>query len=233
VILSKKQSKRRGTIRPSRIISPTKLALSNAMNIDFDRVPDYLSKSNPSFERKIASILPSTIHIEDLRKIALLMYKIISLQLVHSLWIIYQKSCMGHLPSPISTMKDIDTKICPIEVQSNMKLCKFQFQNNESNPALIFVNHCLSQFNDESEQYRKHLNIKASHLVGYSRGLEHNIEKFVQKGLVSKRIEIDREIALVQYHYTDVLLKRAYLAQNPSENQVRLFNPYSLSFLIF
>ena len=220
---SKKRSKRR-THRRQTIVSPLKLTLSNAMNIDFNTVPDYLSKSNQTLEKKIHSILPSTINVEELRKIALLMYKVISLDLVHSLWIVYRKSGMGELQSTTLIINQIHIKkIWPREVQSFMRLSKFQAHQNEDDPCLTFVNHCLRQFNDQSEQYRKQLNMKTSRLVGYTRSLEYNIEKFVQQGLISKRIEIDREIALVQYHYTDVLLKRAYLAQNPNEHQVRFF----------
>jgi len=224
---------KRGTSRRRRptTVSPTKLALTKAMNINFHIVPDYLSKANPSFEKKIHSILPSTIMIEDLRKVAILIYKIISLELVHSLWIVYQKSGMGNLPSRL-TINQINTKIWPIEVQSNMKLCKFQLEKNDPDPYLTFVNDCLHQFNDESEQYRKQLNMKTSRLLGYTRSLACVIEKFVQQGLTAQRLEIDREIALVQYHYTDVLLKRTYLTQNPNENQVRLFSIHTLGFFL-
>ena len=200
-------------------ISPTKFALSKAMEINFDIIPDYLSKRNQAFEKKIHSILLSTINVDDLRKVAMLMCKIICLDLVHSLWIVYRKSGTGDLPSSLA-IHQVNTKIWPIEVQSYMKLTKFQCHTGEDNPSLTFVNHYLQQFNDQSKQYRIQLNTKTSRLMGYTRSLEHIIEKFVQQGLISKRIEIDREIALVQYHYTDVLLKRAFLVQNPNEDQV-------------
>ncbi|CAF5165248.1 unnamed protein product, partial [Rotaria magnacalcarata] len=38
-----------------------------------------------------------------------------------------------------------------------------------------------------------------------------------------QRIEYDCQIALVQYHYTDAVLKRQYLIENPNENQIQLF----------
>ena len=225
-----KLAKRR-TIRRHTPISPTKFALLKAMEIDFNTIPDYLSKTNQAFEKKIHSILPSTINVEDLRKVAMLMYKIICLDLVHSLWIVYRKSGTGDLSSTLA-IHQVDKKIWPIEVQTSMKLSKVQRHTDEDNPCLTFVNHYLHQFNDQSKQYRTQLNAKTSRLVGYTRSLEHIIEKFVQQGLISKRIEIDREIALVQYHYTDVLLKRAFLTQNPNENQVKLFQ-YIFLFLFF
>jgi hypothetical protein len=63
--------------------------------------------------------------------------------------------------------------------------------------------------------------MKTSRLIDYTCSLKYIIEEFVQQGLQSLRTEIDQQIALVQYDYTDSLLKRAYLAQNPNENQVR------------
>ena len=66
------------------------------------------------------------------------------------------------------------------------------------------------------------MKIKTNRLIGYTHSLEYNIEKFIRQGLTSKRIEIDCELPLVQYDWTDELLKHAYLTQNSNEYQVRL-----------
>jgi hypothetical protein len=197
--------------------------------IDFETIPDYLSRQNQAFENKIHSIRPPTIQLEELREIAILIYKIMFLEIVKSLWIVYRTSGMGgggggsgNLPSIILQINQLNMEIWPPEVQSYMKLFKFNQNINEDNPCLSFVNHCLYQLDDQSKEYHHQLNVKTSRLVDYTRSLEYVIEKFVQQGLQPLRIETDQQIALVQYHYTDGLLKRAYLAQNPTENQVRL-----------
>ena len=190
------------------------------MNVE--TIPNYLSCQNQAFEKKIQSIRPLTIQLEELREVAILTYKIMFVEIVKSLWIVYQKSCMGDLSYMIILpINQLNTQIWPTEIQSYMKLFKFNRNTNDDNHYLTFVNHCLCQLDDQSKEYQHQLTVKTSRLVGYTRSLEYTIEKLVKQGLQSLCMEIDQQIALVQYHYTDSLLKRAYLAQNPNESQVR------------
>ena len=204
------------------------------IGINFDFIPDYLSKTNKSFEKKIYCILPSTINLEELRDIATLMHKIMSIEIVHSLWIIYQKSGEGNLPSTtLPTTNQIDRKIWPIQVQSLMKKQSPILPSiNDHNACLTFINHCLHELNMKSNQYRHELKVKASRLHGYTHSLECTIEKFIKQNLECSRIDIDQQIASVQYDYTEQILKRAYLSQNPNENQVSLFELFVFSYIL-
>jgi hypothetical protein len=151
-----------------------------------------------------------------------------SIAIVHSLWIVYQKSGMGNLPSttlPPPT-NQIDRNIWPREVQSLMKQQSQVQYTNADDACLTFVNHCLQKLDDQSEQYRHELNVKTSRLCGYTRSMEYTIEKFIKQNLECIRIETDQQIALVQYYYTDQILERAYLSQNPNENQVNLLKSF-------
>jgi len=207
-------------------ISLTQLILLKTIDVDFDILPDYLSKQNPSFENQIHSVLPTTTittnSVEQLRKIATLMYKIMCLDLVSSLWILYRKSGTGELQSTLPDINQVDTKVWPEEVQSYMKLSKFKLEKNEENAPLTFVNHCLCQLDDQREHYRQQLHAKKSRLVNFPYSSECTIRKLVQEGLAYQRLVIDRDIALVPYYHNDRLLHRAYLAQKPSQRQVSL-----------
>jgi len=204
--------------------SSIELTFPKLNGMDFDAIPDYLCKTNPSFEKKIHCILPSTTNLEELRDIATLMHRIISIEIIHSLWIIYRKSGIGDLPSTLPRQQS-NRKVWPKEVRSLVKQQQStRIENtNEDDIYLTFVNYCLQELNNKSQHYRQELNVKISRLSGYDRSLEHTIEKFVQQGLQSLRIETDQEIALVQYHYTDEILQRIYLTQNPNEYQVNVF----------
>jgi len=89
-----------------------------------DSIPDYLSKTNVSFEKKIQSIVPATINVIKLKKIARLLYKILLLELVKSLWIVYRKSITGDLPFNLS-INALNKKVCPKEIQSAIKSLQF------------------------------------------------------------------------------------------------------------
>ncbi|CAF1344517.1 unnamed protein product [Adineta steineri] len=189
--------------------------------IDFDLIPDYLCQTNQSFKRKVHSILPSTMNLEDLRAIAILIHKIFSIEIIYSLWIVYRKSGMGELQSTFQT-NQIGTKVWPKDVRSRIKTSQIQYIDDDDDACLTLVNSCLHDLNTKNNQYRRELIVKTSRLPGYNRSIEHIIEKFVQQRLHSLRIEIDQEIALVQYYYTDQILKRTYLDQKPNENQMEI-----------
>ncbi|CAF1389602.1 unnamed protein product [Adineta steineri] len=139
-------------------------------------------------------------NLEDLRAIAILMHKIFSIEIIHSLWIVYRKSGMGELQSKFQT-NQIGAKVWPKDVRSRIKTSQIQYIDDDDDDA------CLTL---------------TSRLPGYNRSIEHIIEKFVQQRLHSLRIEIDQEIALVQYYYTDQILKRTYLDQKSNENQIQI-----------
>ena len=197
--------------------------------MDFDLVPDYLTKKNPAFGKKMSSLLPSTISLEELRDIAFLMHTIMSIEIVQSLWLVYQKSGMGQLQStPLLPTSQMDRKIWPLKVQSLMKQQSHLQDINEEIGCLTIVNDCLQKLDDQSGQYRRELSAKTSRLRGYSRSLECTIEKFIKQNLQCLRIETDQQMALVQYDYTDQILKRAYLSQNPTDEQVSLLKSFLL-----
>ncbi|CAF4370944.1 unnamed protein product, partial [Rotaria sp. Silwood2] len=145
------------------------------------------------------------------------MHKIISIEIVQYLWIVYRKSGIEELQSKLPIHLS-DTQLWPKEVHLFMK--QFQIDHNhEENTCLTFIHQCLQEFNTTSEYYRRELNVKTSRLSGYSRSIDYIIEKFVQQGLQSLRIEINEQIAIVQYHYTNKIFQQVYRTQNPNENQ--------------
>ncbi|CAF5226114.1 unnamed protein product, partial [Rotaria magnacalcarata] len=88
--------------------------------------------------------------------------------------------------------------------------------------CLLFVDHCQKKLNDQNEIHRNQLRYRTSRVMDYTSAMELTIENFVKQGFMYQRIEYDCQISLVQYHYTDAVLKRQYLIENPNENQVRI-----------
>jgi hypothetical protein len=157
-----------------------------------------------------------------------------SIKIVSSLWIVYRKSGTGDLPSSTLSINPLDRKIWPKQiqalVQSSHRSSIDQAAAVDDDVCLTFVNDCLHELNMNHEQYRHELNVKTSRLLGYTRTMEDRIEKFVQQGLLTQRLDIDHQMALVQYHYIDELLHRVHLAQNPNEHQVRSLFSITLVF---
>ncbi|CAF5193258.1 unnamed protein product [Rotaria magnacalcarata] len=137
------------------------------------------------------------------------------------LWITYRKSGMGELQQPRST-KDVGLKIWPFEICSRIKHVE-NANITDDEKCHLFVDHCQKKLNDQNEIYRNQLRYRTSHIVDYTSPMELTIENFVKQGFMYQRIEYDCQISLVQYHYTDAVLKRQYLIENPNENQIQLF----------
>ena len=196
---------------------------TKTIGMDFDFIPYYLRQTKQdSFEKKLRPILPSTMDLEDLRQIAILMYKIMSIDKVQNLWLVYRKAGEGELQATVQTNHHRPIKFCAKEIRSLVKSSSIQNHNEDDHHTvcLTFVNSCLRDLNSKSEQYRHGLNMKTSRLSGYNRSLQDTIEKFLQKHLEYFRKKIEQEISLVRYYYTDELLQQTFLKENPTNNQV-------------
>ena len=212
--------------------------ISKILRIDFNDIPYYLSTANESFQTKVYSVLPKTQNLKKIRSIAILMYKILVIEIFVQLWKVYQQLNIGQLQIialPIQMINGICPKICPKEILS---LVKEQYKNEypktkEEEEKLCFklINDCLCLLHDKSEEYRHELRSYGCSLSDYTPEIEQTIENFVQQGLIYLRSEIDCQIALFQYYYVDEILQRQYLSQNPTDPQVNV--PSVVSLFIF
>ncbi|CAF4353552.1 unnamed protein product, partial [Adineta steineri] len=139
----------------------TKLTLMKVLRIDFNEIPYYLSKTNQSFDKKIRSILPTTNSLEQLRSIAILMYKIIYISMIRTLWIVYQKSGMGELQTNLQSINQLNRKIWPKEILLLLNENEIT-DTNQDNACSTLVNHCLCQLNDKNEEYRRELRLNTT-----------------------------------------------------------------------
>ena len=177
-----------------------------------ENIPFYLSKDSKSFEH-IVEHVSSSETIEEIRQMAILMYQLAIIHLQKSLWMTYLKSGTGKLKSCITG--NVGPSIWPVEVQSMMKRL---VNENDHTACLTLVNDHLSDLENQIGQYQTELTMKKNQLSNYIQ----TIETFVQQGLASIRLDIQHQIALVQYTYNDRILESKYLQHTPTENQVSL-----------
>ena len=195
--------------------------ISGNVNDDFEKIPSYLSKTNEAFEKTIHQI-SSVKHIKkELRQIAILMYKIMSIQMSYSLWTIYLKSGIGTLNSD----QPHAIKVWPIEVKSLV----MKQATNEDETCLSYVNNYLRHLDEKMKRYQTELNTKKGHLNIDTQ----IIQMFVQQGLESYRMEIEHKITLVQYDYNDYVLEMEYLQHHPSKHQVTYLTKVVFIELVF
>ena len=186
---------------------------STTVKDDIETIPNYLSKKNKSFEGVIYRVsLSSSLlknKMKELRRMAILMYKIMLIQIYHTLWSTYWKSGTG-----IPKAKELPgIKVWPTEVKS---LVMNQIAN-EDEACLACVNHYLRHLDDRMEHYRDELNRINGQLCVDTQ----TIETFVERGLEARRLKMEHKVTLVHCDYNDRVLESEYLQQKPSKHQVR------------
>ncbi|CAF3845136.1 unnamed protein product [Rotaria sp. Silwood1] len=178
-------------------------SIQNALN----KIPIYLAKQNASFQQLLNQAI-STIRIEalnshrdELRDIAILLYKIMLLQIYHRLWTTHLKSGMGQL------INDSEKQfIYPTNLQIWSKEIKY-----------------ISELDHQLKQNQMEWNRKANNFNGYTFIVEKLMEKYIEQNLCSLHMEIEHQIELVHYDYHIQALKQAYDRHHPNEYQKKLF----------
>ena len=180
---------------------------------DIEATPNYLSMKNKSFKDVIYQVsLSSSLlknKMKELRRMAILTYKIMLTQMYHTLWSTYLKSGTGILKAnELPGMKVWPTEVTALVVTQT---------TNEDEACLACVNNYLSHLDDRMANCRTELNRIEGQLVVDTLA----IEAFVQQGLETRRLEMEHKATLVHYDYNDRVLEFEYLQHKPSKHQVR------------
>ncbi|CAF2087086.1 unnamed protein product [Rotaria magnacalcarata] len=200
----------------------TEVDLHELIGIDIDKIPHYLSNDNKLLEDKMRAIQPTMNekHLEELRQIAILMYKISLLERITSLWTMFRRVGMGTLALP-SDIKQLNIKIWPFAVHTRIRHVENTHAYDDET-CQMFIDHCLQKLNEKNDEYRHQLRFRTCHVTDYSVAMEFTIEKFIQHEFMSQHIEYHCQITLVLYHFIDEILKRHFSNENPNIKQKEL-----------
>jgi len=225
-------------ILPQKIISLSsahttnnKESLLKDIQADIDQIPNYLTKRNKSFQQiihHVQSTITTTVtvtanktnHGVELRKIAILIYKIMVIQTYHLLWIAYLRSGLGELiiPSKEQLLYSTTIPIWPKEIKTLLQLTKKTNKDNEI--YLNFVNDHLHTLDHQLKQYQTELNIKANNFYGYTLTIQEILETYIEQNLQSFRMKIEHQIELIHYDYHIRALKLEFFRHKPNTDQV-------------
>ncbi|CAF1390310.1 unnamed protein product [Rotaria sordida] len=204
----------------------TEFIVKDIKNI-VEKIPNYLTKQNKSFEQLLDQAL-STLTLEtlnvgrdELRKIAILIYKTILIQIYLRLWTVYLRSGMGRLINQSCQQPLIyptDLRIWPKEIKTIVKSSKTN-KTNENDTCMCFVKDYIHELNKQLKQYQIELNIKINNCKCYTPVLGEILEKYIKENLSSLNLEIDHKIEIIQYDYQIQALKIEYQRQKPTATQ--------------
>ena len=202
-------------------------------------IPNYLTKQNKTFKELMHRVSSSITaaeksnnndnSINELRKIAILLYKIMVIQTYQYLWKTYFKSGTGQLiiPSEIKQKLSYATTlpIWPKEIKT-IVLSNNKGKTNENEICLKFVNEQLNELQRHLKSYQQELNIHANNYQGYSLSIQEMLMAYVEQNLNdSLHKKIEHQVELIYYDYHIRALKLEYFQQQP--------NQYKVCFLCF
>ncbi|CAF4543059.1 unnamed protein product, partial [Rotaria socialis] len=203
-----------------------------------EMIPDYLTKKNKSFKEMIHQILSSITtttttteeksnnNTNELRRIAILIYKIMVIQSYRYLWKNYLKSGTGQLFIRSKTKQklfySITLPIWPNEVK-RIVLANKKNKINENDICLKFVNDQLYGMQHQLKEYEKELNIQATNCEGYSPSVHEIIMEYIEQNINSSfRRKIAHQVELIHYDYHIRALELEYFRQKPNQYQKKL-----------
>jgi hypothetical protein len=156
----------------------------------------------------------SSINIQTLGQITILMHQLNIIDLEKSLWTIYSKSGTANiLKSNESTLK-----IWPKCLKSMIQL----IQVND-HMYLKFVTEHLRELNAQQQQIQEQLSQKKRQFHGYTNRIEEILRKFIQQHIELLRLQYEYKIKLVELNYHENVLEHQFLQQNPNEQQVNTY----------
>ena len=115
-----------------------------------------------------------------------------------------------------------DRRVWPLAVQSLMKQQCTEPTVDAEGACLCFVENILHDLHEQEQHCQWQLLTRAQTVSGYTRILDFALQKFVQQGLELFRVDMDRQMASIRYHYNETLLQHAYLAECTDPSQVRV-----------
>ena len=168
--------------------------------------------------------------MESLRHIAILIYKIMCIQLYRLLWVTYLKSGVGQLINPSQTKLSCSTTIpiWPKQLKKLIQLPAGKITNDEHDFYLKFVGNHLYELEQRIELFYMELNSKTRNFDGYTIAVQKSIEAYIEQKLLPYHREITNQIELIHYDYHIRALKLECLRHQPNAYQVSLFVPYDM-----
>ncbi|CAF1124694.1 unnamed protein product [Rotaria magnacalcarata] len=166
-------------------------------------------------------------NMDELRKIAIVLYKIMVIQTYQYLWETYFKSGTGQLMIPSEAKQKLSysttLSIWPKEIKT-IVLSNKKDKTNENEICLKFTNGHLYALQNQLKEYQQELNIKANNYPGYTLSIQEIIKIYIEENLnASLYKKIQHQVALIHYDYHIRALKLEYLRHKPNEYQVCFF----------
>jgi hypothetical protein len=196
---------------------------------EMNKIPHYLTKKNESFKQLIDQALltgkvpTSNKNREATRNMALVIYRILFIQIYFDLWTTYLKSGLGQLfhQSEEQTTYPKNLQIWPKDVKQIIQQFVNLHEGNENDICQRFIRNYLSNLDNQLKQYQIELNKRKDNFPSdTSLVIQKLIETYIKQNFSPIQMEIEHHTELIKYNYHIRALKFQYYQNNPNEYQV-------------
>ncbi|CAF1317160.1 unnamed protein product [Adineta steineri] len=212
------------------LMTPDNKSISTHIN-NILQIPDYLSMKNKKifediFHQKIDDS-KSSMNMEELRLMTILMHQLNVLNLDKSLWNHYFKSGT----STLLTTNETNFKVWPLKIKTMIQYAQCPTRiNNDSNQILVndnmclkYVNEYLQELNIKQQQLQEQLLLKQKQMYGYTNTtIENILHTFIQEQNQNLRLQYEYDMKLVEFDYREQLLVHKFQQENPTQQQLEL-----------
>ena len=198
-----------------------------------DNVPNCLSiHQQNNFQQLLQSMLSQTassMHMEDLQEMAVLMHQMTMLDLQKDLWYTYLQSGTGQLANE----EQHEFFVWPMEMKSTMMQMNETEIDHET--CLNYVNQTLQQFVERQRHCQRQFDERKYTFSNcFTSEMEDTLRQFIeQQEMIFIRLDFERKMAIVKYDYRDRLLEFEYHQLKPNELQVRSLGIPQTSRVVF
>jgi hypothetical protein len=164
----------------------------------------------------------SSINIEQLEQITILLHQLNVLDLEESLWTTYFRAGTGILNIRLSNLKR-----WPLHVKKMIHLNRRPTTISELHEIKIDDNDCLKfviehqqEIKKRQQELQQELISKKQQFPGFTNTIENTLKIFIQEHITFLRLKYECQIKLVDLDYRQQLLDHDVLQQNPTEQNV-------------
>lgn len=190
-------------------------------------IPSYLQQNYRLFDETMASLLKpqatTSLTIENLREIAVLIHHIRLTKLLISEWQVYLLSGTGEIK--VSLTKTSNVSIWPEEIKKTMLQENISEIDNDS--CLAYTKNYLKQLQDSLKRFEIEKNQYQNHLIGYTSQMNQKIEQYIFEYFIQQAdLCLQYKLINIEYQHRNRLLEFEFEELQPSADQLQFYRKF-------
>lgn len=178
--------------------------------------------------------MKSSIGLDELGRIAILMHQINVLEMEKSLWTYHLKSGTGTLMPP----NEINLKIWSTHIITRIKynqrattISDISSIKVSDQQCINFVTNYLHELNDKYEQLQQELNLKKTrNFYGYTTSIDETLRTFIEEHQRLLCLKYEYKMKLIEFDYREKILDYVFDQENLNQKQVDSFFLFLISY---